>query len=107
MPVVTPTGRRQFTNDEKREFLRLYHQGEGLRGERAALLRRWDLAEATVRRWLQAEREGRLGPQAELSRWRMDNKDRARLMALEQENQELRKRVETAEAVMTIMGKAA
>ncbi|WP_394275130.1 hypothetical protein [Luteococcus sp.] len=36
----------------------------------------------------------------------MTNKDRARLLALEQENQRLRRQVESAEAVMTIMGKA-
>ncbi len=106
MPGVTPKGFRRFTNDEKREFVRLLHEVESVRGGRAALLRRWGVDKSTVQRWLDAEREGRLGPQAERTRWSVDSRDRARLVALERENEQLRKRVETAEAVMAIMGKA-
>ena len=54
MPGVTPKGFRRFTNDEKREFVRLLHEVESVRGGRAALLRRWGVDKSTVQRWLDA-----------------------------------------------------
>ena len=106
MPGMTVGGMRKFSNEEKREFLRAWHEAAGLRGERAELLRSWQLASATVRRWVEAEDAGRLGPAAKSGRFEMTNKQRARLVSLEQENARLRRQVEQAEAAMTIMGKA-
>lgn len=106
MPGLTATGRRRFTNEDKRQFVRAWHEAAGVRGERAALLRSWRVDMSMVKRWVQADAEGKLGPVAKLGRLDMASKERARLIALEQENARLRRKVEQAEAAMTIMGKA-
>lgn len=106
MPGLTATGKRRFTNEEKREFMRAWHEAAGVRGERAALMREWRLDKTGVKRWAEAEAQGKLGPVAKPGRLEMASKERARLVALEQENAHLRRKVEQAEAAMTIMGKA-
>lgn len=105
MPGLTATGRRAFTNAEKLEFVREF-QGCVDWGSKTALLRRWRLHAETGRKWVIAAEEGRLGPAAPLGRNEMTNRDRARLVALEQENKRLRAKVAAAEAALEIMGKA-
>lgn len=106
MPVMGAS-RRSFSNEEKLEFVRLYQAAAGIRGERVKLLRQYNLAGTTVRPWLKAAEEGRLGPGAKPPGEKaVDTRDRARLARLEQENTRLRRQLEQAEAVMAIMGKA-
>ena len=106
MPGRTPTGKRSWSNDEKRQFVRAWLDAAGVRGARAALLRQWRLDDRSARAWEQAYRDGRLGPGAKPGRLSMGNEERARLLAAERENEQLRRRLAAAEASLVIMGKA-
>lgn len=89
MPGRTPKGQQSHTNEEKLQFVREFGQCVEY-GSKTALLRRW----------------GRLGPTAPAKALNMDSQQRARLVALERENERLRAKVASAEAALTIMGKA-
>ena len=105
MPGRTASGRRAYTNAEKLAFVREFHECVD-RGANSALLRRWALHAETGRKWVIAAEEGRLGPAAPMGRVQVTNRDRARLVALERENERLRAKVAAAEAALEIMGKA-
>lgn len=105
MPGRTLKGRRSFTNEEKLQFVREFHQCVEW-GSKTELLRRWNLQESVGRRWALAAAEGRLGPTAPEKGLSMDGQQRARLVALERENERLRAKVTSAEAALEIMGKA-
>jgi len=98
-------GARTFTIAEKQQFVRDL-QACVERGDKAALLRRWNLEHSVARKWVAAAQEGRLGPGAPAGRLEMRNQERARLVALERENERLRSKVASAEAALEIMGKA-
>lgn len=105
MPGLTPSGKRSFTIEEKLEFVREY-QACVERGSKVALLRRWNLDAEVGRKWVIAAGQGRLGPGAPTKRLNMASRERARLVALERENEQLRKKVAAAENALDIMGKA-
>lgn len=105
MPGLTPSGKRSFTNAEKLEFVREYDACVE-HGSKVALLRRWKLNAEVGRKWVIAAREGRLGPAAPAKRLNMASRERARLVALERENEQLRSKVAAAENALEIMGKA-
>lgn len=105
MPGLTPTGRRSFTIAEKLQFVREFEACVE-RGSKVALLRRWNLDAEVGRTWVTAAREGRLGPAAPAKRLNMANRERARLVALERENEQLRAKVAAAQNALEIMGKA-
>ncbi|WP_157038460.1 hypothetical protein [Nostocoides jenkinsii] len=103
MPGRTAMGKRSFTNAEKLDFVREF--GECLdRGTKTALLRRWALHAETGRQWVIAAQEGRLGPAAPRGAMQVTNRDRARLVALERENDKLRAKVAAAEAALNRHG---
>lgn len=109
MPMVFPSGRRVFSNDEKREFVRLYREAAPVRGERTRLMRQWRLDKQMVKRWIATVEQVTVDPGALPKAPRkvtMNGPDRARLAQLEQENTRLRRQLDQAEAVMEIMGKA-
>jgi len=105
VPGRAPKGRHAFTNEEKRQFVREFHECVE-RGSKTELLRRWNLHASVGRKWVIAADEGRLGPTAPAKALRMDSQQRARLVALERENERLRAKVASAEAALEIMGKA-
>lgn len=105
MPGLTPSGKRSFTIAEKLQFVREYEACVE-RGSKAALLRRWNLRAGVGRKWVIAAREGRLGPAAPAKRLSMGSRERARLVALERENERLRAKVAAAENALDILGKA-
>ena len=105
MPGRTPAGQQSHTNEEKLQFVREFHECVEY-GSKTALLRRWNVTACVGRRWVVAAAEGRLGPTAVRGRLDVDGRERARLVALEQENERLRAKVAAAEAALVIMGKA-
>ncbi|MFM6851069.1 MAG: hypothetical protein ACKOVB_18420 [Terrabacter sp.] len=105
MPGRKASGARTFTVAEKQQFVREFHECVE-RGAKAALLRRWNVEHSVARKWVAAAAEGRLGPAAPAGRLEMRNQERARLVALERENERLRAKVASAEAALEIMGKA-
>lgn len=105
MPGRTATGKRSFTNAEKLEFVREFHACVEW-GAKTALLRRWAVHAETGRKWVIAAEEGRLGPGSPMGQAQVTNRDRARLVKLERENEQLRAKVAAAEAALEIMGKA-
>lgn len=105
MPGRKARGARTFTIAEKQQFVREFEACVE-RGEKAALLRRWNLEQSVARKWVTAAAEGRLGPGAPAGRLEMRSQERARLVALEQENERLRAKVAAAEGALEIMGKA-
>ncbi len=105
MPGRTPKGQQSHTNEEKLQFVREFGQCVEY-GSKTALLRRWNVTACVGRRWVIAAQEGRLGPTAPAKALNMDSQQRARLVALERENERLRAKVASAEAALTIMGKA-
>lgn len=105
MPGLTPSGKRSFTIAEKLQFVREYEECVEY-GSKAALLRRWSLDAEVGRKWVIAARDGRLGPAAPAKRLNMASRERARLVALERENEQLRAKVAAAENALEIMGKA-
>jgi transposase-like protein len=94
-----------FTVAEKLEFVRDFNACVE-RGAKTALLRRWGLNAGVGRKWVIAAREGRLGPAVPTGRLNMGSRERARLVALERENEQLRAKVTAAEGALEIMGKA-
>jgi len=105
MPGRKVNGARTFTIAEKQQFVREW-QACVEHGSKAALLRRWNLENSVARKWVTAAEEGRLGPGAPPKRLEMRSRERARLIALERENERLRAKVASAEAALEIMGKA-
>ena len=108
-PGRTARGHRAFPLAFRVEFVRAWLAATE-RGERARLLRRHDLAWSTVRRWTEAYHNGdyttAMVEASQRSRSRMDNKDRAELARLREENELLRAKVARGEAVQEILGKA-
>ncbi|GAB83819.1 hypothetical protein RVF83_04120 [Gordonia rubripertincta] len=107
----TPRGQRSYPLGFKVEFLQLWDAATVERGGRARLLREHGLCRATVRGWLQARGRGdfeaSMVSAAQKSKGsRVDAQERAELARLRAENQRLRKKVEQAEAIQEIMGKA-
>ncbi|WP_156971362.1 hypothetical protein [Knoellia sinensis] len=90
---------------EKQQFVKEFHECVEW-GAKTELLRRWNLHAEVGRQWVMAAEEGRLGPAAPTKRLNMGSEQRARLVALERENERLRAKVEAAEAALVIMGKA-
>ena len=105
VPGRSPKGRQTHTNAEKLQFVREFHACVEF-GAKTELLRRWNVPDETGRQWVIAARAGRLGPAAPTKRLNMGSEQRARLVALEQENERLRAKVAAAEAALVIMGKA-
>ena len=105
MPGRSAKGARMFTIAEKQEFVREFNLCVEW-GAKSELLRRWNLHPGVARRWVIAAQEGRLGPAASTGRLDMGTAERARLIALERENERLRAKVASAEAALEIMGKA-
>lgn len=110
-PGITPTGRRSFNNDYRREFLREWDACHE-RGQKTALLRENNLSYATVRKWISARDNGRLDATMRSrsrkgsNKDRLDASDRAEIVRLREENEKLKKKVAQAEAAQDIMGKA-
>jgi transposase-like protein len=105
MPGRSAKGVRMYTLAEKQEFVREFNLCVEW-GAKTGLLRRWNLNPGVARRWVIAAKEGRLGPAASTERLNMGSQERARLVALERENERLRAKVASAEAALEIMGKA-
>lgn len=105
MPGRSAKGVRMFSVAEKQEFVRDFNLCVEW-GAKSELLRRWNLHPGVARRWVIAAQEGRLGPAASMGRLDMGSRERARLVALERENERLRAKVASAEAALVIMGKA-
>lgn len=105
MPGRSANGVRMFTIAEKQQFVAEFNECVEW-GAKTGLLRRWNLNPGTARKWVVAAREGRLGPAAPTKRLNMGSQERARLVALERENERLRAKVTSAEAALQIMGKA-
>lgn len=105
----TAGGVRSFPLAFRVEFLRQWDAGVE-RGARTVLLREFGLTLNTVKRWRLArdrgEFEASMARAAGKSRNAVDNADRAELARLRRENERLRKKVEQAEAVQEILGKA-
>ncbi|APE11915.1 MULTISPECIES: hypothetical protein [Rhodococcus] len=105
----TPTGMRSFSMAYRSEFLRQWDAAIE-RGSRAKLLRENNLAYGTVHRWIAARDRGEwtasMRAAAEKPGRRMDSRERAELAQLRKENQQLRQKVEQAEAAQQILGKA-
>lgn len=110
-PGITPTGRRSFNNEFRRQFLREWDACIE-RGQKMMLLREHGLVYATAKRWLAARESGRLdatlrGQSSKGSdKDRLDSSDRAEIVRLREENEKLKKKVAQAEAAQDIMGKA-
>lgn len=110
-PGTTPTGRRSFNNDYRREFLREWDACTE-RGQKTTLLRENSLFYSTVKRWLAARDSGRLDATMRgrsnkgSDKDRLDARDRAEIVRLREENEKLKKKVVQAEAAQDIMGKA-
>jgi transposase-like protein len=102
-------GGRKFSLAFKIEFLREWDNAVE-RGGKSRLLREYKLSPSTVMKWRQSrdrgEFEASMVKAAGKSRNVVNNKDRAELARLRQENQQLRKKVEQSEAVQEILGKA-
>ena len=108
----TPSGQRSYPLGFKVEFLQLWDAAMLERGGRARLLREYGLSRATVRGWLHSRDRGDFEAsmvsaalKSKGSR-RVDAQERAELARLRAENERLRKKVEQAEAIQEIMGKA-
>ncbi|OLT41397.1 hypothetical protein BJF87_16040, partial [Gordonia sp. CNJ-863] len=108
----TPRGQRSYPLGFKVEFLQLWDAATLERGGRARLLREHGLSRATVRGWLHSRDRGdfeaSMVSAALKSKGssRVDAQERAELARLRAENQRLKKKVEQAEAIQEIMGKA-
>jgi hypothetical protein len=106
----TKTGRRSLTVAYKVEFLQAWDEAIE-RGAKTRLLRENDLQRNTVIRWIAARDRGQFSAAmtaaaTELPRSKMDNRDRAELLRLRQENERLKRKVVQAEAAQEILGKA-
>jgi transposase-like protein len=105
----TRTGARRFPVAFRIEFVRQWHDAIE-RGEKARLLREYNLTQATVDRWLRAyerdEYTSSMVSAAEKSEHKIGNRDRAELARLRQENAALKKKVTQSEAAQQILGKA-
>ncbi|SNV12306.1 Uncharacterised protein [Rhodococcus rhodochrous] len=105
----TQQGHRAFSMAYKIEFLRRWDTCVE-RGAKTRLLRENNLAQGTVRRWLQARDEGHLQKSmveaADKARDRLDSRDRAELAELRRENERLRDKVAQSDAAVEILGKA-
>ncbi|WP_042378485.1 hypothetical protein [Gordonia alkanivorans] len=108
----TPRGQRSYPLGFKVEFLQLWDAAMVERGGRARLMREYGLSRATVRGWLEArvrgDFEASMVSAALKSKGssRVDAQERAELARLRAENRRLKKKVEQAEAIQQIMGKA-
>lgn len=105
-PGLTRAGARKFTFAYRLAFLRAWDACTE-RGDRARLLRVNNLADATVRRWIDARDRGDLEESMKKAAGTSSaNVDRAELARLRTENEALRRKVEQAEATQEILGKA-
>lgn len=110
VPIVYDLkGRRRFPVGFRIEFLKQWDQALE-RNAKMLLLREFNLTYPTVLRWLRSRASGELEASlvkaAGSSRSAVNNRERAELARLKQENEHLRKKVEQAEAVQEILGKA-
>lgn len=106
----TKTGQRSMTIAYKIEFLQAWDQALE-RGAKTRLLRENGLARNTVKRWILARDRGQFSAAmtaaaTEIPRSKMDNRDRAELLRLRNENERLKRKVVQAEAAQEILGKA-
>lgn len=103
------SGGRRFPLAFRVEFLRQWDEAVE-RGAKAGLLREFNLTAATVKAWRRSRANGAFEESmvaaAGKSRNLVNNRDRAELARLRQENEQLRGRVERSEAVQEILGKA-
>lgn len=106
---TAPLGGRSFDLEFRARFLQLWDLCVE-RGDKTRLLREFGLSGSTVRRWLDARSEGQLTESmlaaSRRSKHHMSNEQRAELLRLRKENEELRKKVAQGEAVQDILGKA-
>jgi hypothetical protein len=102
-------GGRRFPLAFRIEFLRQWDDAVE-RGGKTRMLREFKLSPSTVMAWRRSRERGEFETSmvnaAGKSRNVVNNKDRAELARLRQENQQLRKKVEQSEAVQEILGKA-
>lgn len=102
-------GRRAFPLEYRIEFLRLWDACVE-RGAKNRLLREHGLGKGTVGRWVAARERGEFTTSmvaaAERTPRRMESQDRAELARLRVENEALKRKVDQAEAVQVILGKA-
>jgi transposase-like protein len=114
MEIDAPIGRaaggaRSFSFAFRVEFVRQWDQAVA-RGAKTALLREHGLTRNTVAAWLRARDRGdfqaSMVKAAGKSRNRVDSEDRAELARLRLEVKRLQGKVDQAEAVQEILGKA-
>ena len=105
----TATGIRRFPIGFRIEFLRCWDAAIE-RGDKARLLREYNLVRSTIDPWLEARDRGKytasMVATAERSKHRVDARERAELARLRKENAKLRKQVAKSEAAQEILGKA-
>lgn len=105
----TRSGGRTFPLAFRIEFVRQWHAAVE-RGEKARLLREYNLTRKTVDPWLRARDRGEFTSSmvaaAEGSTRKVSNRDRAELARLRKENADLKKKVAKSEAAQEILGKA-
>lgn len=104
-----PAGGRSFPVGFRVAFLRQWHDAVE-RGQKARLLREYNLTQGTVTRWLRAEQRGEYTASmvraAEKSEHKIGNRERAELARLRQENAALKQKVAQSEAAQAVLGKA-
>jgi transposase-like protein len=105
----TTRGQRAFTVEFKLEFLQQWDQCLEW-GSKTRLMREYAVSSSTVVKWRRArdrgEFEASMLKASGEARWRVDNRDRAELKRLREENALLKAKVTQAEAAQEILGKA-
>lgn len=107
---TTATGRRTFSVAFRLEFLQAWDECV-VHGDKARLLREHQLAQGTVKRWLQARARGEFdrslqAAEVKLGRKRQHSEDRSEVVRLRRQVEQLEQKVKDAETAQEIMGKA-
>lgn len=107
---TTATGRRSFSVAFRIEFLQAWDECVA-HGDKTRLLREYRLTSNTVKRWLDARQRGEFVASLEkaevkVGSRRSHSQDRAEVIRLRRQVEQLEKKVKDAEAAQEIMGKA-